>query len=273
MKHLKLFEDYGAYEDALVAQNKKWNESINSYDSWIPKMYSYWKGFETTIGQKMSKLPGGIFQIETSAYPQLGYGRDLKKLLRFMENYKNPLDLVKHLDENQKKKKEIRSKLEVRWDEIFNKKGTNEEYKLLQNLQDLDKDGLSDLHWIWKTCFEDHDFEAYHEIDSVITDFADDHNLVVYLCYVELFRGLQLGFLVCDEKDEIKLSTRWNRATDEYSYVGIERKGGYSVRGRFSDDIWDGAKKVTKRLEHYFSTTSYRPLHEMIYISLANQKD
>lgn len=273
MKHLKLFEDYGAYEDAISQKNKEWNESINSYDSWIPKMYSYWKGFESTIGQKMSKLPGGIFQIETSAYPQLGYGRDLKKLLRFMENYKNPLDLVKHLDKNQKKKKEIRSKLEGRWDEIFNKKGTNEEYKLLQNLQDLDKD-LSDLHWIWKTCFEDHDFEAYHEIDSVITDFADDHNLVVYLCYVELFRGLQLGFLVCDEKDEIELSTHWNRATGEYSYVGIQRKGGYRYgRGRFGDEIWDGAKKVTKRLEHYFSTTSYRPLQEMIYISLANQKD
>ena len=270
MKHLKLFEEY-AGEEIVAQQNKKWNESINSYASWIPKMYSYWKGFESTIGQKMSKLPAGIFQIERG-FPELGYGPSLKQLLRFMEDYKNPLDLVKYLDENQRKKKEIRSKLEGRWDDIFNQKGTKEEYKLYDVLQSLDKD-LSDLHWIWKTCFEDHDFDIYHEIDAVVTDFADDHNLVVNLCYVELFRGLQLSFLVCDENDEIELSTRWNRATREYTYTGIERKGGYSKRGRFGDEVWNGAKTLTKRLENYFLTTNCRPLHEMIYISLANQKD
>ena len=112
MKHLKLFEEY-AGDEIVAQQNKKWNESINSYSSWIPKMYSYWKGFESTIGQKMSKLPAGIFQIERG-FPELGYGPSLKQLLRFMEDYKNPLDLVKHLDENQRKKKEIRSKLEGR---------------------------------------------------------------------------------------------------------------------------------------------------------------
>ena len=270
MKHLKLFEEY-AGDEIVAQQNKKWNESINSYASWIPKMYSYWKGFESTIGQKMSKLPGGIFQIERG-FPELGYGPSLKKLLRFMEDYKNPLDLVKYLDENQRKIKEIRTKLEGRWDDIFNQKGTKEEYKLYDTLESLGKD-LSDLHWIWKTCFEEHDFEVYHEIDAIVTDFADDHGLVVYLCYVELFRGLQLSFLVCDEKDEIELSTKWNRTTGEYTYTGIERKGGYFKRGRFGDEIWNEAKTLTKRLQNYFSTTNYRPYHEMIYISLANQKD
>ena len=37
MKHLKLFEEY-AGDEIVAQQNKKWNESINSYASWIPKM-------------------------------------------------------------------------------------------------------------------------------------------------------------------------------------------------------------------------------------------
>jgi hypothetical protein len=265
MKYIRLFKEHNDYDTFIEEKNRKWNESLNDYGTWIPKMYSYWNQFKSTVGEKMSKLPAEIFQINSSYVP-FGYGRDLKKLLKFMEDYKNPNDLVKYLDEKQKKKTDIRTQLEGRWDDILNRKGTKEEYKLMNQLRELDVD-LSDLHWIWKTCFVDHNFEVYSEIDALITDFADDHGLNVYLSYVELFRGIQLGFLIRDDS-ELKISTDWNSHTREYTYTGIE-----SSKKQFSDEIFNDAKKLSKRLEGFFLTVSIRPYNNMLHVSLANQID
>lgn len=255
MKYIKLFENYEESINKRHIMRICGNESINSYAIWIPEMYKYWWSFQQDFINNLDKLAF----VEQLTKGEWGFGRDAKKLREYIRKYRDPNKLVEYFDERNKRKEEIREILKDRYDDIFKGGASREESKLMEE-QRLIQDELSDLHWIWTTCFKDHNFEVFYDVLELVNDFADDENMVPYLAYVELFRGLQLKIIFANENEEIK---------PRIDYSAIETGGFISS----DDPIYERAKLFEKRMEYYFMTVSMRSYGSKFILTLTNQKD
>lgn len=254
MKHIKLFENY--VDDRIEAKD---------VSKWVPFIYEFNRKFSKLFIGKI-KIPGFENITTNHSIIDLGYGRSFKKLMDVVDKFKNENSLTSHINELNSKISKIREELKDRFDDIFTKKGTTDEYKKLNELREY-IDEVTDMHTLYRDISRVN-LDDYLDILDILNQIKDDYDLDYYLTFVDLYSGFQLQFVLIPQNGDLYIN--WDiehRAQTTKGHLAVHGGIDYKEMGGLLDKI----QKYESRFKYYFTNVSIRPVSDMILIRLYTQ--